>query len=61
MMKNKEAYQKGFEDGLACFAWWKDGVQYVGTSGSKLKDAVENSKLMHNYDPPKEEDNGRDG
>ena len=36
----KEAiYRKGFLDGLKCFAWWKDGTEYVGTSGTKLKKA----------------------
>lgn len=27
-------------DGLTRYAWWKDGEQYVGTCGTKLKDAV---------------------
>ena len=31
---------KGYERGLRAFAWWKDGVQYVGTCGTTLKEAI---------------------
>jgi len=34
-------YQMGYLDGLRAFAWWKDGVQHVGTSGKTLTEAVE--------------------
>ncbi len=30
----------GYEAGLRAFAWWKDGVQYVGTSGTTLAGAI---------------------
>lgn len=33
-------YQRGYVDGLQAFAWWKDGVQYVGTSGTTLEQAI---------------------
>jgi hypothetical protein len=35
-------YQQGYIAGLSAFAWWKDGVQYVGTTGVTLAQAVEN-------------------
>lgn len=34
-------YRKGLREGLTRFAWWKDGVQYVGTCGTTLKQALE--------------------
>ena len=34
------AYGKGFVNALEAFAWWKDGEQYVGTTGTLLKDAI---------------------
>lgn len=45
-MMNEDAirrmeYRQGFEDGLRAFAWWKDGVQYVGTCGTTLTRAIE--------------------
>jgi hypothetical protein len=41
--REREAYKQGFEDGLSCYAWWKDGVQYVGSTGTTLAEA---RKLM---------------
>lgn len=38
------AYKKGLIDGLTRFAWWKDGVQYVGTSGTTLKQAIKDAE-----------------
>jgi hypothetical protein len=35
-------------EGLCAYAWWKNGVQYVGTCGTTLKDAVE--KARSEYD-----------
>lgn len=40
-IKLEAAYRKGFKDGLREFAWWKDGVQYVGSCGKKLNDALQ--------------------
>ena len=37
-------YLKGVEDGLRAYAWWKDGVQYVGTCGTTLDEAIERSR-----------------
>ena len=35
-----KARAEGYVAGLRAFAWWKDGVQYVGTCGHKLDDAI---------------------
>ena len=43
-------YKKGFIDGLTAFAHWKDGTQYVGTSGTTLKQAIKEVKETWNYD-----------
>lgn len=37
-------YYNGLADGVARFAHWKDGVQYVGTCGKTLKEALEEIK-----------------
>lgn len=31
----------GLEEGIRLYAWWKNGVQYVGTSDKKLNEALE--------------------
>lgn len=31
-----KAYFQGKADGMRAYAWWKEGVQYVGTTGSTL-------------------------
>ena len=36
-----QAYYKGLREGVEKFAWWKDGTQYVGTTGSKLKSVLQ--------------------
>jgi len=36
----KRQYRKGYEDSLEAYAWWKDGVQYVGSCGTTLKQAL---------------------
>ena len=43
-------YKRGFIDGITCFAWWKDGIEYVGTTGMTLKQAKETvDNLMEQY------------
>ena len=34
------AFQEGYKAGLTAYAWWKDGVQYVGSCGTTLKEAL---------------------
>jgi hypothetical protein len=45
------AYHDGVRTGLAAYAWWKDGVQYVGTCGTTLKDAL--AKASRREYPPR--------
>jgi hypothetical protein len=52
-MSSKDDYGQGFIDGITAYAWWKDGVQYVGTTGKTLKQAIETIELTWNYTPPK--------
>lgn len=35
------AYKRGKIDGVKMYAHWRDGVQYVGTTGRTLKAAIE--------------------
>jgi hypothetical protein len=35
------AYYQGLREGVERFAWWKDGTQYVGTTGAKLKSVLQ--------------------
>lgn len=35
------AYRRGYCEGVTEYAWWKDGVQYVGTTGKTLRAALE--------------------
>jgi len=53
-MTNEEAYRQGFIDGLRCFAHWKDGKEFVGTSGTPYKEAIMTVEKRWNYNPPKE-------
>ena len=45
----KDIYKQGYIDGLTAYAWWKNGVQYVGTSQTLLKEVVENLEGCWNY------------
>lgn len=35
------AYYRGLREGIEKYAYWKDGVQYVGTTGRPLKKALD--------------------
>lgn len=35
-----EIFKEGIKYGFFLYAWWKDGIQYVGSCGTKYKDAV---------------------
>ena len=35
------AYYKGVREGVAMYAHWRDGVQYVGTTGRTLQQALD--------------------
>lgn len=34
-----KAYWQGVREGVWRYAWWKDGIQEVGTTGTSLKQA----------------------
>ena len=40
----KAAFLCAFIAGLREYAWWKDGVQYVGTCGTTLQQAIDRAK-----------------
>ena len=37
---NEVDYARGYIDGLTAYAWWRDGEQYVGTTGTRLSEAI---------------------
>lgn len=41
-------YKRGYEDGLKAYAWWKDGVQYVGSCGTTLAEALKEGESDDN-------------
>lgn len=50
-----KAYYQGLREGIERYAHWKDGVQYVGTTGRMLKQALaeihqEQSDTLSKYD-----------
>lgn len=49
-------YIQGFIDGMKCFAWWKNGIQYVGSGGITLEKAIEEVGSLPYYSPPKLEE-----
>jgi len=40
-------YQRGYIDGMTEYAWWKDGRQEVGTTGTTLKSAIDRFLKEH--------------
>lgn len=36
----EKSYKAGMKQGIWLYAWWKDGVQYVGTTGRTLAEAL---------------------
>jgi hypothetical protein len=40
---------EGVIEGMRAFAWWKDGVEYVGTTGTTLKEAIAEAKEGMGY------------
>lgn len=39
-IREVQQYFSGVREGLRMFAWWKDDVEYIGTCGTKLQDAL---------------------
>ena len=49
----RNAYRIGYMDGLEAYAWMKDGVMYVGTTGTIFADAKAKLGSIWNYHPEK--------
>lgn len=43
----KIAALEGLEEGLRMYAHWKDGVEYVGTCGTTLNQALDNIRKKY--------------
>ena len=52
----QQAWLNGFVAGLKEYAWWKDGVQYVGSCGTTLQKAIE--RALRDYAVQHEEEAG---
>lgn len=52
--KECEVYLRGFVDGLKPYAWWRDGKECVGTSGTTLARAVDCATSEGFYNMPRE-------
>jgi hypothetical protein len=44
-LAQSRAYYQGLRDGIRHYAHWRDGVQYVGTTGRTLDEALANVEL----------------
>jgi len=51
MTEQYTPYEQGFIDGLTAYAVNKDGVQWVGSTGRKLKTAIEKMRDTWNFMP----------
>ena len=40
-IQEMRSYYIGLREGVSMFAHWRDGVQYVGTTGKTLKQAID--------------------
>lgn len=52
-MTKQSEYKEGYIDGITAYAYQKDGVSYVGTTGRTLRDAVDDVENTWNYHEPK--------
>ncbi len=43
---HEKRYREGYEDGLRAYAWWKDGIEYVGSCGTTLKQALREAEKL---------------
>lgn len=39
-LSQSRAYYKGLREGVKLYAHWRDGVEYVGTTGRRLSEAL---------------------
>lgn len=47
--QRQRAYQDGYLRALHNYAWWKDGVQYVGCGVKTLQQAIEDFEKGKNH------------
>ncbi len=40
----EKRYREGYEAGLRAYAWWKDDVEYVGSCGTTLEQALKEAE-----------------
>lgn len=40
-ISDRATYCRGMMTGLMAHAWWKDGIQYVGSTGTTLAEAID--------------------
>ena len=40
------AFYQGMREAVSNYAWWQDGVQYVGSAGTTLKQALNDIDQM---------------
>lgn len=52
----QQAWLNGYLAGLAAYAWWKDGVEYVGTCGTTLKHAINTANREYAVDECEDDD-----
>lgn len=45
----KSSYRQGVIDGIQRYAWWRDGVEMVGTCGKTLKEAIAQLDMELNH------------
>ena len=45
MKHTKGPYYDGFITGFKAYAWWKDGIEYVGSYDTTLKEAIEKAEV----------------
>lgn len=46
------SFRRGLIEGIKKYAWYKDGVQYVGTAGQTLKQALAEIDSEHGQKKP---------
>lgn len=54
-LAQSRAYYQGRREGVSLYAHWRDGVQYVGTTGRTLKEALayidqQEAEVMSRFD-----------
>jgi len=41
-----DGFHEGMKEGIKLYAWWKDGIQYVGTTGRTLAEALREAEKL---------------